>query len=99
MKLTQYCDYRWEHNEHIRQMQELKIKQAMKSQGYNIEQIDNVIAQKNNEMIIGEVEKPDFSANSAEGGEEFSTGYSSMPTEPEIDLGLTEEDITYLRLK
>lgn len=99
MKLKQYKDYRWEHNEHLQNIANKKIEETMLRQGYDRTQIDEAINKATISMPEGELSEPvyaapafpvdepeDYFAQQAGGADDF------------ID-DLTDEDRTYLRLK
>ena len=93
MKLKQWKEYRWKDTEFLQQLADSKLEQTMKRQGYSAAEI--TMAQEQNKIIIPEegfrepvyVEQPveDYFAQQA-GGED-------------MDIDLTDEDRTYLRLK
>ena len=94
MKLVQYKKYRWQDTEFLQQLADNKIEQAMKRQGYSAAEI--TMAQEQRRLIIPEegfkepvydtpIEVEDYFAQQS-GGED-------------IQVDLTDEDKTYLRLK
>ena len=93
MKLKQWKEYRWKDTEFLQQLADSKLEQTMKRQGYSAAEI--TMAQEQNKIIIPEegfrepvyAEQPveDYFAQQA-GGED-------------MDIDLTDEDLTYLRLK
>ena len=93
MKLKQWKEYRWKDTEFLQQLADSKLEQTMKRQGYSAAEI--TMAQEQNKIIIPEegfrepvyAEQPveDYFAQQA-GGED-------------MDIDLTDEDRTYLRLK
>lgn len=88
MKLKQFKDYRWKDSEYLQEQARLKIEQTMRQQGYGAQEIDQVIST----AVIPIPEKPAELAPEA---------VNQFLPPPEDDLGtdLTEEDITYLRIK
>ena len=102
MKLNQWKDFRWKDNDHLRELENLKIEQTMKQQGYDAGEIALAIEKKNSVAVIGEVAPPpppvpmehlqaeddDYFARI--GGADASDGF---------DDDLTDEDKVYLRLK
>lgn len=100
MKLKQYRDYRWCHNEHLQNVANAKIEQAMKRQGYDAAQIAEAIEKATFTLPEEVVAPPEPTAQ--------DQGYSEvMPMEDYFDDGatdelvseLTDEDRLYLRLK
>jgi len=93
MKLKQYKEYRWKDTEFLQELADNKLEQAMKRQGYSAAEI--TLAQEQKRIIIPEegfkepvYEEPvveDYFAQQA-GGDD-------------IEIDLTDEDRTYLRLK
>lgn len=101
MKLNQWKDYRWQHNDFIKEMQAKRIREAMKDGGYDVAEIEMAIQRADYAIPTEELKQPDFiPPPPREEEDDNSTGYVYQfePIE-EIDLGLTDEDITYLRLK
>lgn len=101
MKLNQWKDYRWQHNDFIKEMQAKRIREAMKDGGYDVAEIEMAVQRADYEIPTEELKQPDFTPPPPrEEDDDNSTGYVYQfePVE-EIDLGLTDEDITYLRLK
>ena len=101
MKLNQWKDYRWQHNDFIKEMQAKRIREAMKEGGYDVAEIEMAVQRADYAIPTEELKQPDFTPPSPrEEEDDNSSGYVYQfePVE-EIDLGLTDEDITYLRLK
>jgi hypothetical protein len=86
MKLTQYKDYRFSDSEHLQKIKEEKIRSALKTQGKSASEIDEAIAAAVVEAPPKPVEPVDTSITVAT--ENLNEG-----------LELTEEDITYLKVK
>ena len=94
MKLKQYKDYRWCHNEFLQEMQNNKIEQAMKRQGYDAAQIAMAIEKATFELPTVELKEPEH----FEAPQEL-TYYEPPEDENPIELSLTDEDKMALRLK
>lgn len=97
MKLGQYKEWRWKDTEYLQKQADNKIKETMERQGFDMQQINDTIEK-------GRVAVPDKPAELAAsyGGDDFTpySGPDAYYTKEEIDqLGLTDEDRTYLRLK
>ena len=58
MKLNQWKEFRWKDNDHLRELENLKIEQTMKQQGYDAGEIALAIEKKNSVAVIGEVAPP-----------------------------------------
>lgn len=86
MKLTQYKDYRFSDSEHLQKIKEEKIRSTLKTQGKSASEIDQAIADAVVEAPPKPVEPVDTSITVAT--ENLNEG-----------LELTEEDITYLKVK
>lgn len=84
MRIKQFRDYRWKDSEFLQDLNNKKIKETMKRNGYDAQEIEEVIQQS----VVQAPEKPKEL--------EF---YVPEEQEVEEDLGLTEEDKTFLRLK
>ena len=95
MKLKQYKDYRWNDTEHLQNVANKKMEEAMKRQGYDRAQIDEAIEKSQMPIPTGEIPMPDF--NSYAGPSYFDE--HSPVQEDSLEFDLTEEDKLYLRLK
>lgn len=96
MKLKQWKQYRWKDTEFLQELANNKIEQTMKRQGYDAAQIATAINKATFELPPGEIAIPEYE----EGQEDTFVQSPTQTTEEEaFDLGLTEEDIRYLRLK
>lgn len=96
MKLKQYKDTRWKDTERLQELEDAKLEQTMKRQGYDAVQI---MEAKEKGRVFTMPDKP-----LAEPVYEDTTivpqeDYFAQQNGPEEDLDLTEEDRTYLRLK
>lgn len=100
MKLNQWKEYRWKDNEFIKELNAKRIKEAMKDGGYDIQDIEMAIQRADYAIPTEELKEPEFIMPVQEEPEDNNAGYVYQfePVE-DIDLGLTDEDITYLRLK
>ena len=93
MRLKQWKDYRWSDTEFLQELNNAKIEQAMKQQGFGAAEITQAI-NKATIDIPAEAVRP----VAPEGFEPGPTAaWDAPPTE--IDIDLTEEDKTYLQLK
>lgn len=95
MKLKQWKDYRWKDNEFLEELEKTKIEQTMKRQGYDAQEIATAIMQASAHIPEGELAPPPPPPTVV--NEEAQEDYFSQGTE--IDIDLTDEDRTYLRLK
>ena len=100
MKLKQFRDYRWKDNDFLQELANTKIEQTMKRQGYEAAEIAQAIAQASvpipNEILQQPVyEEPNPFLSS--GDDYFAQQNGGAQDDFVSDL--TEEDITYLRLK
>lgn len=95
MKLNQWKDYRWKDNEHLREMENLKMEQSMKQQGYDAGEIALAIEKKNTMSNLEELVPLPLSEHLQENGE----NYFDTPEDDNFNNDLTEEDKVYLRLK
>lgn len=94
MKLKQYKDCRWKDTERLQELEDAKLEQTMKRQGYDAMQIMEA-KEKGRVFTMPDkpIEIPVYNDN------EPQEDYFSQQSGPEEDLDLTEEDRTYLRLK
>ena len=91
MKLKQFRDYRWKDSEFLQQLNNNKIEETMKRQGYDAQQIAEAVSRAS--VSLTDIVPPPPPQ------EEEVNPFIPEPDETPFDLGLTDEDITYLRLK
>ena len=96
MKLKQYKNYRWNDTAFIQELENNKIEQAMKAQGYSAAEITMAIEQGRFEVPEGELTQPEPTAVE---NDDFPDYFSQQSSVPEITFDLTDEDKTYLCLK
>lgn len=98
MKLKQFRDYRWSDTEFLQELADAKKKETMERQGYSAAEITAAIEKDAFEVPEGELEIPEYNPHAASGSEDYF-GQMSGADDDEASLNLTEEEITYLRLK
>jgi hypothetical protein len=93
MKLKQYKEYRWKDTEFLQELADNKLEQAMKRQGYSAAEI--TMAQEAKKIIIPEegFKEPEYAEPIVE------DYFAQQAGGDEMDIELTDEDRTYLRLK
>ena len=93
MKLKQYKEYRWKDTEFLQELADNKLEQAMKRQGYSAAEI--TMAQEAKKIIIPEegFKEPVYAEPVVEDYLAQQAGGD------DIEIDLTDEDRTYLRLK
>ena len=93
MKLKQYKEYRWKDTEFLQELADNKLEQAMKRQGYSAAEI--TMAQEAKKIIIPEegFKEPVYETPVVE------DYFAQQAGGDEMDIDLTDEDRTYLRLK
>lgn len=96
MKLKQYKDTRWKDTERLQELEDAKLEQTMKRQGYDAVQIMEA-KEKGRVFTMPDkpLEEPIYEDTTIVPQED----YFAQQNGPEEDLDLTEEDRTYLRLK
>lgn len=101
MKLNQWKDYRWADTNFLQEVENAKIEQAMKAQGYSAAEIATTLNEKNAELPAGEVVIPVYKDEPEKNGVESNLVVEDYFAQqaPEINIDLTEEDRTYLCLK
>lgn len=101
MKLKQYRDYTWKDTAFLQELANTKIEQAMKQQGKSAAEIASVIQEVSFDVPTGELTQPIIptTAYEEEPVEDYFDNLYNIAPQTEVDLGLTEEDVTYLRLK
>lgn len=100
MKLNQWSKYRWKDNEFIQELNNNLIEQTMTAQGYDAAEIAKAVMKASFPMPQEELSEPEYVAPVpvAQTGEP-SNYFEQVYEETAFDLGLTDEDITYLKLK
>ena len=93
MKLKQYKEYRWKDTEFLQELADNKLEQAMKRQGYSAAEI--TMAQEAKKIIIPEegFKEPVYAEPIVE------DYFAQQAGGDDMDIELTDEDRTYLRLK
>ena len=103
MQLKQYKDYRWKDTEFIQELNNNKIEQTMKRQGYDAQQITEAIQKATFTLPVGELEpyQPGIETppNPYETPTEDYFAQQSGAEEDDFTADLTDEDRLYLRLK
>ena len=94
MKLKQFRDYRWKDTQALQDIAEKRLRETMERQGKDSGEIALMIEEQ--KQVIPEVVAPPADPV---GSDESYGQFSFGETESADDLGLTDEDITYLRLK
>lgn len=97
MKLKQFNQYRWKDTEFLQQLAEKQLRETMERQGKDIQEITLAIEEQKAVMPEKSFEEVVFAPGGESNG--FDTIQYSDTSETVEDLGLTEEDVTYLRLK
>ena len=97
MKLKQYNQYRWKDTEFLQELADKELREVMERQGKDIQEI--TLALEEQKAILPE-EKTFEEVVFAPAEEETGfTGPAPEPEESTDDLGLTEEDVRYLKLR
>ena len=107
MKLKQWKDYRWKDTEFLRELNNQKIEQAMKQQGYDIQQITETLEKFNFSVPEGELAPPpnqNIPNDNQDFLQQIQQNYNfSQQQQPEetddLSAQLTEEDKLMLRVK
>lgn len=115
MALKQWKDYRWEHTEHLRQVANKRLEEAMKAQGYSAIEIDEAKEKANAPMTFlvdeANIKVPppetfkednsadDYFSNVSQPEEDDYFARQTQNIEDEAVGELTEEDKRYLCLK
>lgn len=100
MRLKQFRDFRWKDNAFLEEKAKAEIEQTMKRQGYDAAEIAQVLTQAHYPIPQQPIDAPEDIDNvSSSGNESYDYFGSQDYSSAAADLGLTEEDITYLQLK
>lgn len=100
MKLKQWKQYRWADSDFLQELENHKLEEAMKKQGYGAAQIADAV-NKNTRIIPAETAGiPDqLGQNVPDPSYLQKDDYFTPATKTAEDLGLTEEDVLAMRLK
>ena len=99
MKLKQYKDFRWKDNDFLQELNNSKIEQTMKRQGYDAAEIAMAIDRASVTIPEGELIAPAVAPYDPFMEPDFGSVWGQEPADAGFDDDLTEEDRTYLRLK
>ena len=107
MKLKQWKEYRWKDTEFLQQLANSKIEQAMKKQGYDIQQITEVLEKAKFEIPEGDLEPPSPPPPDPNNIDQFMPVQAPMnylnpnPRDEDNSIveSLTDEDKLALRIK
>lgn len=96
MKLKQFKDYRWKDTEFLQELADNRLEQTMKRQGYSAAEIATV--QESKKIIIPEegFKEPVYAPEFEEVVEDY---FAQQAGGDDLNIDLTDEDRTYLRLK
>ena len=97
MRLKQWRDYRWKDTAFLQEVENAKIEQAMKAQGYDAAEIAMTLNEKNSAIPEGDVVIPVYKDEPANEAPVYDDYFAQQA--PEINIDLTDEDRTYLCLK
>ena len=97
MRLKQWRDYRWKDTAFLQEVENAKIEQAMKAQGYDAAEIAMTLNEKNSAIPEGDVVIPVYKDESVNEAPVYDDYFAQQA--PEINIDLTDEDRTYLCLK
>lgn len=92
MKLKQYRDARYADTEKLQEVKRREVEQTMKRQGFSASEIAEALQ-------TGILPPPPPPVADAGSEDAIDAGAAFFQPEPELDLGLTEEDILYLTNK
>lgn len=100
MKLKQWKQYRWADNDFIQELENHKLEEAMKKQGYAAAQIAAAVDQNTHIMPADQLAIPDQLGQDPQNGAHLqSEDYFQQQPKNAEELGLTEDDVLALRLK
>ena len=99
MKLKQYRDWRWKDTEYLQELDHKKVREALEANGASMQEIDQALRERTFEIPEGELREPDHTVGLPAGADSYETFTFEEPAESADELGLTDEDVTYLKLK
>lgn len=97
MKLKQYRDYRWKDNDFLQELNNSKIEQTMKRQGYDVQQIAEAVNKATFTLPDEILQEPDIQLPEYPVSADPYGGNAEI--ESSIGFDLTDEDKTYLCIK
>ena len=99
MKLKQFRDYRWKDNEFLQELNNSKIEQTMKRQGYDAQTITQALTKATFDLPLGELQQPQYIEQEQQQEENEFEDYFANEQDTSFIDDLTDEDRIYLRLK
>lgn len=99
MKLKQFRDYRWKDNEFLQELNNSKIEQTMKRQGYDAQTITQALTKATFDLPLGELQQPQYIEQEQQQEENEVEDYFANEQDTSFIDDLTDEDRIYLRLK
>ena len=97
MKLKQFKDWRWKDTEYLQELDHKKVREALEASGATAQEIDQAIRERSFLIPEGELTEPEHAAGGAE--DQWVQMSFEDNTESADELGLSDEDVTYLKLK
>lgn len=99
MKLKQHKDYRWKDTAFLQEMADTKKEQAMKRQGYDAQEIAIQLEKDRQYLPENGVAKEPVYAETPSAPYPVEDYFAEQCEGEELNIDLTDEDKTYLRLK
>lgn len=99
MKLKQHKDYRWKDTAFLQEMADTKKEQAMKRQGYDAQEIALQLEKDRSYLPEDGVAKEPVYAETPSAPYPVEDYFAEQCGGEELNIDLTDEDKTYLRLK
>ena len=100
MKLKQYRDWRWKDTEYLQELDHKRVREALEANGATMQEIDQALRERTFAIPEGELAEPETPVNiSTPGPQAYETFTFEEPAESADDLGLSDDDVTYLKLK
>ena len=100
MKLKQYRDWRWKDTEYLQELDHKRVREALEANGATMQEIDQALRERTFAIPEGELAEPETQINiSTPGPQAYETFTFEEPAESADDLGLSDDDVTYLKLK
>ena len=101
MKLKQFKEYRWKDSEFLQELNNKKIEETMKRQGYEAAEIAQTIATASVPIPQAPISQPVYNDNPSDFASGYEEDYFAIQSGGQDDFidELTDEDKTYLRLK
>lgn len=100
MKLNQYRKWRWADTAYLQELDHKKVREALEANGATQQEIDKAIRERSFEVPTGELREPGIPVAINDSPQTFAEPLAfEQHVESAEELGLTEDDVIYLKLR